>query len=472
MDGEETMLNNQPPQGKLDLDTLREMIAQEEIETIITAFPDMYGRLLGKRIAGPFFVTDVIKGGIHLCNYLLACDMEMEPIPGYRFASWEQGYGDIHCQPDWSTLRRATWLDKTAIVLCDVYDEETGELVEIVPRTVLRRQMERAQAAGFLPMGGAELEMFIFQENYQSAQEKGFQSLKPYGAYIEDYHILQGTREEPLIGAIRHHLDRSGVPVEFSKGEWGQGQHEINIRYADFLEMSDRSVIFKQVCKEVAMQQGLAVTFMAKWHEGAAGNSLHLHSSLWDPAATRSLFAGEGQMPGLPAGVSDTFRWYLGGLMAHARELSLFAAPYINSYKRYQAGSFAPTGIAWAHDNRTAGFRIVGHGNSLRVECRIPGADANPYLAFAATLAAGLDGIENRIEPPPAFGGDVYAAHEVPRVPTSLSEAIREFEQSDVVRRAFGDEVVEHYLHFARTEQRIFDQVVTTWERARFFERI
>jgi len=457
--------------GKLDLETLRELVAREEIETIITAFPDMYGRLLGKRIAGPFFIEEVSEHGIHLCNYLLACDMEMEPVPGYGFASWEQGYGDIHCRPDWNTLRRATWLEGTALVLCDVHDEGTGDLVEIAPRTILKRQMERARAAGFLPMGGAELEMFLFQETYESAQKKGFQNLEPFGGYIEDYHILQGTREEPLVGAIRHHLDRSGVPVEFSKGEWGAGQHEINVRYADFLEMSDRSVVFKQVCKEIAMQQGLAVTFMAKWHEDAAGNSLHLHSSLWDLDGRRSLFAGEEDLPGLPVGCSDVFRWYLGGLMAHARELTLFVAPSVNSYKRYQAGSFAPTGLAWAYDNRTAGFRIVGHGDSLRVECRVPGADANPYLAFAATLAAGLDGIERQIEPPPAASGNTYVAGG-PRVPTSLNEAIDEFERSDFVRLAFGDEVVEHYLHFARTEQRLFDQVVTTWERARFFERI
>ena len=457
--------------GKLDLDALRELVGKEEIETVITAFPDMYGRLIGKRIAGPFFLTDIVEHGIHLCNYLLACDMEMEPVPGYSFASWEQGYGDIHCRPDWNTLHRATWLEKTALVLCDVYDADTGDPVEIAPRTVLKRQMERARAASVLPMGGAELEMFIFRETYESAQQKGFQNLEPFGGYIEDYHILQGTREEPLIGAIRYHLERSGVPVEFSKGEWGRGQHEINVRYADFLEMSDRSVVFKQVCKEVAMQQGLALTFMAKWHEDAAGNSLHLHSSLWDLDGRRSLFAGEERLPGLPVGCSDLFRWYLGGLVAHARELALFFAPSVNSYKRYQASSFAPTGLAWAYDNRTAGFRIVGLGDSLRIECRIPGADANPYLAFAATLAAGLDGIERQIEPPPASDGNVYAADES-RVPASLAEAIQEFEGSEFVRRAFGDEVVEHYSHFARTEQQRFDQVVTSWERARFFERV
>ena len=465
------MSHHAPIPGKLDLDTLKAMIASGEIETVITAFPDMYGRLVGKRIAGRFFLDEIVGEGMHACNYLLAADMEMDPVPGYRFASWEQGYGDLHCRPDGNTLRRLTWLDKTAFVLCDVHDEESGQPIEIAPRTILKRQMERARAAGLMPMGGAELEMFIFRDTYESARQKHFHEIEPFGWYIEDYHILQGTREEPLIGAIRHHLDRSGVPVEFSKGEWGAGQHEINIRYTDFLEMADRTVIFKQACKEIAMQQDLSVTFMAKWDERVAGNSMHIHSSLWNLDGSRNLLAGEERLPGMPVGTSELFRWYLGGLMAHARELALFFAPYVNSYKRYQAGSFAPTGIAWSYDNRTAGFRIVGHGNSLRVECRIPGADANPYLAFAATLAAGLEGIERQIEPPPAFSGDVYTAQDVPQVPRTLPEAIAAFEASDLARRAFGEQVVEHYLHFARTEQRKFDQVVTDWERRRYFER-
>ncbi len=460
-----------PIPGKLSLDELRARIEQGRIETVITAFPDMYGRLMGKRITGHFFLSHVADHGMHVCDYLLACDMEMEPIPGYRFASWERGYGDMLAKPDWETLREVTWLENTALVLCDLFTEE-GEPVAVAPRTVLRRQMERAREAGFLPMGGAELEMFIFRDTYEELHADGYRHPQPFGNYIEDYHILQGTRGEPLIGAIRRHLDRSGVPVEFSKGEWGPGQHEINLRYADFLETCDRSVLFKQACKEIAMQQGLSVTFMAKWDAQAAGNSLHIHASLWSLDGTRNLFAGEEPLPGLPTGASPQFRWFLGGLLAHARELALFFAPYVNSYKRYQAGSFAPTGIAWSYDNRTAGFRIVGHGASLRVECRIPGADANPYLAFAALLAAGLDGLERQIEPPPAYQGDVYQAKDLPHVPTSLREAIAALESSDFARRAFGDEVIEHYLHFARTEQELFDRAVTTWERARFFERI
>ena len=465
------MSHHTPARGKLDLETLRELIERGEVETVITAFPDMYGRLVGKRITGHFFLDEIIKGGMHVCNYLLTADMEMDPVPGYRFASWEQGYGDLHCQPDWNSLRLLTWLDKTAYVLCDVHDEESGQFIEIAPRTVLKRQIEKARTAGLMPMGGAELEMFIFRETFEGARHKDYRDIETFGWYIEDYHILQGTKEEALIGAIRHHLDRSGVPVEFSKGEWGAGQHEINIRYSDFLEMADRTLVFKQACKEIAIQQNLAITFMAKWDAEAAGNSMHIHSSLWDPGISRNLLAGSERLPGLPAGTSDLFRWYLGGLLAHSRELTLFFAPYINSYKRYQASSFAPTGVAWSYDNRTASFRIVGQENSLRVECRIPGADANPYLAFAATLAAGLEGIQRQIEPPPAFSGDVYAARDLLHVPRTLPEAVVAFEASDLARRAFGDEVTEHYLHFARTEQRKFDEAVTDWERRRYFER-
>ncbi len=458
------------PRGMMQESELRDLVARGEIDTVVTVFPDLYGRLVGKRITGYFFCDDVIAHGMHCCDYLLACDMEMDPVPGYRFASWADGYGDVHCVPDMSTLRRASWLERTALVLCDVYDAERDVLVEVAPRTVLKRQLERFAAKGLRPMCGSELEFFILRETYESAQRKGFDNLDLFGWYIEDYHTLQGFKEEPLVGAIRNHLDASGVPVEFSKGEWGPGQHEINVRYTDFLEMADRHVIYKQLTKEVAIQQGLAVTFMAKLDERHAGSSMHLHSSLWSPDGARSLFAAPAEAAeGAP--LPDTFRWWLGGLMKHARASTLLFAPYVNSYKRFRAGSFAPTGIAWSFDNRTAGFRIVGRGAGQRVECRIPGADANPYLAFAATLAAGLDGLENKIEPPPMFRGDVYAAQGLPTVPTSLPEAIAEFEAAELFRRAFGEDVVEHLLHFARTEQRKFDEVVTSWERRRFLER-
>jgi len=452
-------------------DQLRDLVAQGDVDTVLTVFPDFYGRLVGKRIVGRYFCDEVLNEGMHCCNYLLACDMEMDPVPGYRFASWEQGYGDIRCVPDLSTLRRATWLEHTAIVLCDVVDEEGNALVSVAPRTILKRQVERAAAAGVRVMTASELEFFVLRDSYAAAERKHFHDLEPFGWYLEDYHTLQGRRLEPLVGQIRHHLEASGVPVEFSKGEWGPGQHEVNVRYADALEMADRHVLYKQAAKEIADQQNLSLTFMAKVDERWAGSSMHVHSSLWSPDGATPLFEGESAIPGTRVRATDRFRWWLGGLMTHARASTLLFAPYVNSYKRYQAGSFAPTGIAWSYDNRTAGFRVVGHGRSLRVECRIPGADANPYLVFAATIAAGLDGVRRHLEPPPMFTGDVYKAEGLPRVPRSLPEAIAEFEASALFREALGADVVEHLVHFARTEQRKFDEVVTSWERRRYLER-
>ena len=448
------------------------MIDQEQVETVIVAFPDMYGRLLGKRASGSFFLNDVVQRGINACDYLLASDMEMTPVAGYRFTSWEQGYGDVKLIPDWSTLRLASWMPRTAIVLCDLASSDGSKEVSIAPRTILRRQVERARALGYLPMGATELEMFLFRDTYEQAREKGFLGLRPFGDYIEDYHILQGSREEPLIGAIRHHLEHSGIPVETSKGEWGAGQHEINISYCDLLDMGDRTVLFKEICKEIAIQQGLSLTFMAKWDEDRAGSSMHIHSSLWKVDGGGSVFAGDEDSLDLPVTCSSQFRWYLGGLLAHARELMLFFAPNVNSYKRYQEGSFAPTGIAWAYDNRSVGFRVLGNGDSLRVECRIPGADANPYLALAAILAAGLDGIENRIEPPEAVSGSAYSSFETTHLPTNITQAREAFEESAFAREAFGREVVSHYARFARQEEEAFARAVTDWERARFFERI
>jgi len=447
-------------QGRIDTDTLKRLVADDEIDTVIAAFPDMYGRLVGKRIVGRYFVDEVLPHGLHACDYLLACDMEMEPVPGYAFTSWAKGYGDFRPIPDFNTLRVASWLPKTALVLCDVYQEKHHELVPVAPRGILRHQLARAAEQGFTVMAASELELYVFKDSYERIAEKGFINLETIGRVIEDYHILQGTKEEALIGAIRAHLERSGVPVESSKGEWGPGQQEIGLRYADALEMADRHSIYKHAAKEIAWQQGHAVTFMAKWNEQFAGSSCHIHMSLWDAKGKTAHFAGE----------SDTFRWFLGGWMKHIRETFAFYAPYPSSYKRYVAGSFAPTGIAWSYDNRTAGFRIVGHGPSLRIECRAPGADANVYLAFAASLAAGLDGIENHIEPPPAFEGDVYGARELPQVPHSLNEAIQALSESPWARSAFGEDVIDHYLHFFRTEQRKFDAAVTDWERRRYFE--
>ena len=458
--------------GKINPAKLRELIEQEAVETVIVAFPDPYGRLLGKRVSGGFFLTDTALHGINACDYLLVSDMEMRPVSGYEFTSWERGYGDVKLMPDWKTLRLASWLSNTAIVLCDLTTSDGKRPIAIAPRTILARQVEKAKAAGFLPQGAAELEMFIFRDPYQQVQEKGFCNRQPFGDYVEDYHILQTAREEPLIGAIRHHLEHSGIPVETSKGEWGAGQHEINIRYCDLLDMGDRTVLFKEICKEIAIGQGLSLTFMAKWNEDAAGNSMHIHSSLWNVDGGGSVFAGDEDFLGLPVTCSSQFRWYLGGLLAHARELTLFFAPNVNSYKRYQESSFAPTGIAWAYDNRSVAFRVLGSGDSLRVECRIPGADANPYLALAAILAAGLDGIENRIEPPEAVSGSAYSSSKTTHLPRNITQAREAFEESAFAREAFGREVVSHYARFARQEEESFARAVTDWERARFFERI
>jgi glutamine synthetase len=461
-----------PARGKLGLEDLEREVARGMIDTVVTAFPDLYGRLVGKRIDGRFFLDEIVGHGMNVCDYLLACDMEMDPTPGYAFASWETGYGDLRAVPDLSSLRVAAWLDRTAIVVCDAVKDEGGELIEIAPRTILRRQLERAAERGFVPQMGSELEFFLFREDYESARSKGYRDLRTSQHYIEDYHVLSGTFAEPVIGEIRRRVDESGIAVEFSKGEWGPGQHEINLRFAPALDMADRHVVYKLAAKEIAAAAGCAVTFMAKWHEDLAGSSLHIHTSLWSEAG-EPLFAGDGELlPGTPIRAPDRFRWYLGGLLARARELTWLLAPNVNSYKRYRAGTFAPTGIAWSYDNRTAGFRVVGRGPSLRIECRIPGADANPYLAYAMMLAAGLDGIEHRLEPGPAFKGDAYAAEDLARIPGSVREAIVGLEQSEFARKTFGDEVVDHLLHFARTEQEAVDARVSDVECRRYFERI
>ena len=443
----------------LQLAELRERASRGEIDTVFAGFTDLYGRLMGKRFDAGFFADQVAEHGTHVCDYLLTVDMEMEPVPGYEFANWAKGYGDVLVAPDLATLRVASWLDRTAMVLCDVMDDG-GALVPQAPRSILRRQLDRVEAGGFEAVGASELEYYIFEDSYREAAEKGYRDLRPAGWYIEDYHALQGAREESFNGTVRRHLRDSGVPVEGSKGEWGRGQHELNVRYAGLLTMADRHVVFKQCLKEVADGMGISVTFMAKPFEGQAGSSCHLHVSL--ERGGKNAFADG----------TDAFRWFLGGWLEHAPELMVFYAPTVNSYKRYQPGLFAPTRLAWAYDNRTAGFRVVGQGASTRIECRLPGADCNPYLAFAAVLASGMDGIAKEIEPPPAFSGDMYASAELPDVPHTLRDAVDLFERSDFARDALGEEVVGHYVHFFRTEQAASERAVTDWERQRYFERI
>lgn len=454
----------------LSLDALRTLVDDGGIDTVIVGFTDHYGRLMGKRFDADMFVEQTAEHGTHGCDYLLTTDMEMEPVAGYRYANWELGYGDFHLVPDLSTLRLASWLDRTALVICDVRDEKTGRGVPLAPRSILRAQLDAARAlGGYDSFAASELEYYVFNQTYADAAKQHYHALEPAGWYLEDYHIQQGTRTEPFTAAVRRHLKRSGVPVESSKGEWGLGQHELNVRYADTLSMADRHIVFKQCLKEVAEQQGLSATFMAKPITGRAGSSCHVHLSLWKDGA--NAFAGD-QACGPVQGVSDLFRWFLGGWLAHAPELMVFYAPTVNSYKRFVDASWAPTRLAWSFDNRTAGFRVVGHGNGLRIECRIPGADCNPYLAFAAALASGLDGVRRKIEPPDCFVGDIYAARHLPRVAHSLADATDAFAASAFARETFGADVVEHYTHFFRTEQHAFDTAVTDWERQRYFERI
>ena len=452
----------------LDAAGLVEAVTSGAIDTVLVAFPDLQGRLVGKRVTGSYW-CDHMDGGtepLHMCNYLLAVDSEMNVLPGYTFASWEQGYGDMATQPDLATIREVPWLDKTALVLCDLLDEETGAPVEVSPRRILQRQVERAAAAGFTLKFASELEFFVFRESLEEAAAKDYAGLTPHSLVIEDYHILQTTREEYLIRDMRNGIDCAGVPVEFSKGEAGRGQHELNLTYLDALAMADANAVFKNAVKEIAAIHGRAVTFMAKYSFDDTGSSCHIHSSLWH--GHESLMADDHG----PHHMSDTFRWYLGGLVATAREFSLLFAPTVNSYRRFQHGSWAPTGLAWGIDNRTLGFRIVGHGRSMRVESRIPGADANSYHAFAAIIAGGLYGIRNRIEPPPIYEGNGYEATDIERVPWNIADAIALWRDSAVAEECFGADVHQHVLNFAEQEWRAFNQTVTDWELKRYFERI
>lgn len=441
---------------------LEQAVKAGTVETVIAAFTDHYGRLMGKRFDADFFLESVAASGTHACNYLLTVDMEMEPTPGYNFANWELGYGDFHLVPDFKTIRILSWQDKTAFVHCDVAN------VSIAPRSMLHKQLKNAAELGYTPLGASELEYYAYRESYKKAAKKGYVKLQPMGWYLEDYNLLQGTRQEFYTREVRHHLKATGFAVESSKGEWGLGQHEVNVKYSDVLTMADNHVLLKQCMKEIADQTGVSVTFMAKPHHGQAGSSCHIHLSL--TKGGRNAFASADGDHG--ADGTDEFRWFLGGWMAHAAEMMVFYAPTVNSYKRFEDLSWAPTRIAWSRDNRTAGFRVVGTGQSLRIECRIPGADANPYLAFAASLASGLDGIRNKIEPPPVFEGDVYAARTLPRVPYTLEHAVDLFETSSFAKTQFGPDVVEHYTHFFRNEQKAYERAVTDWERRRYFERI
>jgi glutamine synthetase len=447
----------------LSLDDLRKEGDEGTIDTVLTAFTDMQGRLFGKRIEVNYFLEEAVSHGVEGCNYLLALDMEMEPVPGYEMANWEKGYGDFGIAPDMSTLRRIPWLDRTALVLADVVEHD-GSPVAASPRQILIAQYERATEMGFTPFAASELEFYLYKESYSEAWEKGFNDLTPTIPYILDYHILATTMDEAYLGPIRRGMMGAGIPVEFSKGEAWYGQHEVNFRYADIVTASDRHTIYKNGVKEIAFLNDISASFMAKPSEKDIGSSCHLHQSLVGDDGKSAFVDDDGEE-------TDTFRHFLGGMRNHVRELALFIAPSINSYKRYAAESWAPTSVSWGRDNRTCGFRIVGHDQSRRVECRIPGADANPYLAFAALLAAGLDGIENETDPGPELKGNAYEAAEAEPFPSSLREAKELWDGSAFVKSAFGDAVQKHYSNYARYEQQEFDQVVTDYERRRMFER-
>jgi glutamine synthetase len=442
----------------LSVDELKQEVADGTIDTVVVAFTDMQGRLMGKRVHAQYFVDESIADhGVEGCNYLLALDMEMDPIPGYSIASWEQGYGDFAMRPDLDTLRRIPWLEGTALVLCDVTWQD-GSPVRPSPRQVLRAQVERARWLGYEPMIGSELEFYLLKESFEEAHAKHYRDLTPSVPYILDYHVLATTYDEPLLRQIRNGMHGAGITVESSKGEAWPGQQEVNFRFADAVTMADNHSVYKNGAKEIAHLNGCSITFMAKPDHSWIGSSCHIHTSLWRD--------GENAFAGGP----DVFKQFLAGWIAGAKESAIFLAPTINSYKRYAAGSWAPTTLAWGHDNRTCGFRIVGHGAAQRIETRIPGGDVNPYLAFAALIAAGLHGIEAGLELPPALEGNAYES-DAERFPSTLREAIDALERGTIARAALGDDVVDHYLNYARTEQRLFDEVVTCYERERLFER-
>ncbi len=447
------------------LDALKADVKSGAIDTVLCCFPDMQGRLIGKRFQAEFFLESAIEE-THGCDYLLANDMDMEPVPGYQAANWALGYGDFVFKPDVATLMKATWLEGTAIILSDLVDHHHHEPIPHSPRAMLKAQLARLEKMGFTANFASELEFYLFDDDYRGAFDKGYKDLKTAGYYIEDYHIFQTTKEEGVMRAVRRELTASGIPVENSKGEWGPGQEEINVKYAEALTMADRHVVMKNAIKEIAHFQGKAVTFMSKWDFALAGSSSHIHMSL--AAKGKNAFAEKGAEHGM----SDLMRHFVAGQLAYAQEITYFLAPYINSYKRFQAGTFAPTKAIWSFDNRTAGYRLCGaNSKGVRIECRIGGADLNPYLAYAALIAAGIAGIEQELPLEAPYSGDAYKGKRLREVPKTLREALELLRKSKMLRAAMGDGVVEHYLHTAQWEQFEYDRRITDWELKRGFER-
>ncbi len=466
--------------GLIDVPTLARLVDDATIDTVVVAFTDLQGRLMGKRVTGRFFLDHILGPdgsaaggeGIEACDYLLTVDVDMNVVEGYRFANWEAGYGDFRGRPDLSTLRITPWLEGTALVLADVLDNSDDSPVAVAPRQVLRHQLDRAAERGLAVMVGSELVFFAYDAPYDELARNHYRDLddRTSSWYNLDYHVLQTTKDEPLIRALRNGMVGAGLPVEFSKGEAAPGQHELNLRYADALTMADNHTIYKNGAKEIAHLQGKSITFMAKPRIDQPGSSCHIHSSIWSLDGEPLCPAGPGSDD--PHHMSPQFRSWLGGLLAHSRELSLCFAPFVNSYKRYQPGSWAPTAVVWSPDNRTCGLRLVGHGAGMRVESRMPGADCNPYLAFAAIIAAGLDGIDRGLDCGDPFVGNAYTADDVERIPWDIVTAIEAFERSEFANESLGDDVHFHLLHTAKEEWRASNAVVTEWELRRNFERI
>ena len=450
--------------GNLSFDQLKQQVLDGDTDTVLVCLVDMQGRLMGKRFQARNFIEFSYEE-THCCNYLLATDMEMATPDGYASSSWSQGYGDYVMKPDLQTLRSVPWLKGTVMVLCDILDHHHKPVAHS-PRQILKRQVERLKSLGYAIKTATELEFFIFAKSFDEVRKEGFRELEPISGYNQDYHIFQTMKEESVMRPIRNHLYAAGVPVESSKGEAEKGQEELNIRYDEALLCADYHTIAKHATKEIAWQQGHAVSFMSKWDHNMVGSAAHVHQSLWyedEPAFFD---------PNDSLGMSELMRHYLAGLIKYAPDYTLFLAPYINSYKRFTEGTFAPTKAVWSSDNRTAAFRLCGENTAaVRIECRVGGADINPYLAIAGQLAAGIKGIEEQLECPQAVCGDIYEMQEAPALPHSLREAIEAFKGSTMLKDALGEEVVAHYARAGEIEQEEFDKVVTDWEVARGFER-
>lgn len=452
--------------GIMTFDELKAKVAEGHIDTVLVCLIDMQGRMMGKRFHAQNFVEHSYEE-THCCNYLLATDLEMATPDGYASTSWEQGYGDYVMKPDLATIRPMPWLEGTAMVLCDILDHHTHEEVTHSPRSILKRQIARLDALGFDVMMATELEFFLFEKSFEEIRKSGFRSLEPISGYNEDYHILQTTKEEHVMRPLRNHLVSAGIPIENTKGEAETGQEELNIRYANAMACADHHTIAKHATKEIAWQQGHAASFLPKWHHEKVGSSSHVHQSLWTKDGNPAFFE-----KGQKFGMSKTMQHYCAGLINYAPDYTYFLAPYVNSYKRFAKGTFAPTKVIWSVDNRTAGFRLCGDGTKgIRMECRIGGSDINPYLALAAQLAAGIKGLEDELDLPPPTSGDIYDAKRAKEIPGTLRDARETLRKSTMLKEAFGEEVIAHYVRAAEWEQEEFDRVVTDWEVARGFER-